>query len=98
MRKAEPRIDNEGAFGGIESLSGEEGSIWNHGSGWTGKSCMSVAPSIQGGAQLTCASVIGLKFVFLEDELIVYVLNIGQVEIRFSDDKRGFWGVHLRRL
>jgi hypothetical protein len=33
MRKAEARIDNEGTFGKIESLSGEERTIWNHGSG-----------------------------------------------------------------
>ena len=35
MRKAEAGINNEGTFGSIESFSGEEGTIWNHGSGWT---------------------------------------------------------------
>ena len=60
---------------------------------------MSVAaPSIHGGMQLTCASVIGLKFVFFEYELVVDILDVGQVEIRFSDDERGLWGVHLQRL
>lgn len=99
MRKAEARIDNEGTFGNIESLSGEEGTIWNHGSGWAGMIHERVAaPSIHGGMQLTCASIIRLKFVFLEYKLVVDILDVGQVEIRFCDDERGLWRVHLQRL
>jgi hypothetical protein len=60
---------------------------------------MSVAaPSIHGGMQLTCGSIIGLKFVFLEYKLIVDILDVGQVEIRFCDDERELWRIHLQRL
>lgn len=33
MRKAEARVDDENTLGGVQSLSGEEGTIWNHGCG-----------------------------------------------------------------
>lgn len=33
MRKAEARIDNESAFGSIQSLGGEQRTIWDHGCG-----------------------------------------------------------------
>lgn len=62
------------------------------------KRSMSVAPSIQGGAQLTCASMIRLEFVFFEHKLVVNILDIGEVEVRFGDDERRLWRVHLRGL
>lgn len=51
MRKAESGIDNEDTLGCIEFASGEEGTIWNHGSGWTAK-LMSAASCNQGGRNL----------------------------------------------
>lgn len=59
---------------------------------------MSVAPRIHGRTRLTCASVIRSKFVFLENKLVVDILDIGQVEIWFCDNERGLWGVHLEGL
>lgn len=53
---------------------------------------------IHGRTRLTCASVIRLKFVFLEHELVVDVLDVGEVEIRFCDDERRLWRVHLEGL
>jgi len=99
MCKAEARIDNEGTLGGIGILNGKEGTIWNHGSGWAGMFYLSARDArYPWGMQLTCASVIRLKFVFLEHKLIVNILDVGQVEVRFCDDERGLWRVHLQRL
>jgi hypothetical protein len=67
MHKAEVRIDNQSAFGSIWSLSGEERTIWNHSSGWPAM----IHERNQEGARLTFASIIGLKFVFFEEKLIV---------------------------
>src|SRR6267154_880786 len=44
---------------------------------------------------LTCASVIGMKLVFLEDKLIVNILDIWQVEVRFRYEQRRLGGIHL---
>jgi hypothetical protein len=36
----------------------------------------------------TCTTVIRLKFVFFKYKLIVYILQVWQVEIGFRDEKR----------
>lgn len=47
------------------------------------------------GGQTTCSAMIRLKFVFLEHELIVNVLDIGQVEVRLCYQERGIVRVRL---
>jgi hypothetical protein len=36
-----------------------------------------------------------MKLVFLEDKLVVNILDVWQIEVRFRDEQRGLGGVHL---
>ena len=48
--------------------------------------------------RLTCAPMIGIKFVFLEYELVVDALYVGQIEIRLSDEQGRFRSVYLKEI
>lgn len=46
--------------------------------------------------ELTSAAEVGFKLVFLKNELIIDILNVGQVEIWFRQQQRSLSCVHLR--
>ncbi len=49
-------------------------------------SSVSVHTNLQA-QERTCTSHVRLELVFLEDELVVHILNVGQIEIWFRDQE-----------